>query len=63
MRKLSRASGLPPRIELSPEYSAPQFAIDWARLAMRSGFEALQVAWKYDDGFGRAAYSITEQQP
>lgn len=61
-KAVERVRAAPPRIELSPEYSAPQFAIDWARLAMKSGFEALQVAWKYDDGFG-TAYSLTEQQP
>ncbi|RIQ58504.1 hypothetical protein D0840_17085 [Bordetella avium] len=63
-RKRGHARLLPPQVELSAEYSAPQFAIDWARLAARQGYSFLQVAYKDTDLLtGRTVYQLTEQQP
>ncbi|MFU1961149.1 hypothetical protein ACLQ9T_16790 [Bordetella avium] len=60
----ARALAAPPQVELSAEYSAPQFAIDWARLAARQGYSFLQVAYKDTDLLtGRTVYQLTEQQP
>lgn len=64
VKAIERAEQRPPRIELSPEYSAPQFAVDWARLAQRQGFSHLVVAFKHwDSSTGRYEYDPTPQQP